>query len=103
MAQIVRIIVRVEPTKRHEFEQSLNLLLHNGIHSNCHLSSPEVQSDGTRLYYYFEEWEKTEELDIHQQCDYFQTLIGAMKVLGTIEDAKIINTTTSKTIEQAFS
>jgi quinol monooxygenase YgiN len=42
------------------------------------------------MFCYIEEWKSMPALEVHLQCERFKALFGAMKVLGEIDYAKII-------------
>jgi len=87
----LKIIVNVTPYKKLEFENALTELI-SKIKVNTNNFSNGVKKDLTddTLYYFEESWKSKKKMEEHFQSELFQTIIGAMRVLGEIISAKII-------------
>ena len=84
------INVQILDEKNKEFIQSVNELL-KSIYSSQNIKSGIYQDvvDNTR-YRYWEEWHSLEKMQNHLKSDNFRALLGGMKVLGKISEAKSI-------------
>ena len=87
----LKIIVNVSPYKKLEFENAVTELISKIKVGTNNLSNGIKKDLKDETIYYFEEiWKSKEKMEEHFQSEIFQTIIGAMKVLGEIISAKII-------------
>ena len=87
----LQISVEINPHKRLEFEQAACMMLEGKSISQRWLSYALYQQlEHHNLYYYTEEWQSRKALDSHMASDDFHALLGAMKVLGKILEARIV-------------
>jgi len=94
----LKIIVNVTPYKKLEFENAITELI-SKIKVNTNNLSNGIKKDLTddTIYYFEGIWKSKKKMEEHFQSEIFQTIIGAMRVLGEIISAKII---TSKNEEE---
>ena len=88
---ILKIQIDVPLLKQIEFEHAVSQMLSSPSQPNkmkCEISK-EMRRPNTFIY--TEEWEADELMQHHFNHEDFRTLIGAMKTLGTISDARIIS------------
>lgn len=87
----LKIIVDVLSYKQLEFESAITKLI-NSITPNENMLNKGITKDLNKdhVYCYEEEWNSKEKMEEHFQSEKFQTIIGAMKVLGEIIDANVI-------------
>jgi quinol monooxygenase YgiN len=89
---ILRIRVEVLPDKRKEFEQAAQWLIDSQPKEEGNiLKSISQDLCKPNTFYYLEEWDSRKNLKAHFQSDKFRALLGGMKVLGEITEAKIIS------------
>jgi len=94
---LLLISAEIKPHRRLEFEQAAGMILEGQDYpKECLTFALNQQLDQQNRYSYTEEWQSREALDSHLQCDDFRALLGAMKVLGEIRNARII---TSESVE----
>jgi hypothetical protein len=96
----LKIVTIIQADKMVEFEQAVEYILksdrigpdniHRGVYRDwrCH-----------NALLYLEEWKTNEELQKHISSDLFKSLLGAMKVLGDVTSAEIINSQSVKKLE----
>ena len=90
---ILKIQTTVFPEKMAEFEQAMNHLLHYDETKKLkYLKGFYQEWHNPNAFFYLEEWESENKLKHHMKSDTFKAFLGAMKVLGEIESAKIIHT-----------
>jgi quinol monooxygenase YgiN len=97
---LMKIMAIIEPDKMMEFKQAVDYILQRDKKNPQCVSRGlyhDRQSENTLLY--LEEWKSVTELKKHLCNDRFKSLLGAMKVLGKIEDAQIIDTKTEQKLE----
>ncbi len=87
----LKIKVVVHPYKKLEFENALTQFI-NQISVNKNIIHHGITKDLNNIdvYYYEEDWKSKENMDKHFSSENFQTIIGAMKVLGEITNATLI-------------
>lgn len=87
----LKIIVEVPSNKQLEFESAITKLI-NSITPIKAMTNKGITKDlnNCHLYCYEEEWSSRENIEKHFQTENFQTIVGAMKVLGKIMEANII-------------
>jgi len=94
----LKITVNVSHYKKLEFENALNELISKVKISSYNISNGIKKNLTDDTIYYFEEvWNSRHKMEEHFNSEIFQTIIGAMRVLGEIISAKII---TSKNEEE---
>ena len=87
----LQICAEIKPHKRREFEQAAGMMLQWQEQTDaCVRVGLSQQLDRQNIYNYAEEWQSRKALDQHMVSDDFRALLGAMKVLGEIRDARII-------------
>ena len=87
----LKIIVKVSQYKQLEFENAITELV-GRVKADANNLSNCIKKDMTdSCVYYFEEiWKSKKKMEEHFKSEIFQTIIGAMRVLGEIISAKII-------------
>jgi len=87
----LKIIVDVPSYKQLEFENAITLLI-DSITPNENIIKKGITKDLNKnhVYCFEEDWHSREKMEEHFKSEEFQTIIGAMKVLGEIIDANII-------------
>jgi len=94
---LLQILAEIKSDKRREFEQAVGMMLKwQQQTEGCLSVNLSQRLDKQNIYNYMEEWQDRKALDQHMVSDDFRALLGAMKVLGEIRDARII---TSEEIE----
>lgn len=88
---LLSIIVEIQPHKALEFQQATSdLVREDRTPPACLFRSMARDSRGENLFCYTEAWEDTEEMSRHFESSRFRSLLGAMKVLGEIREAIIV-------------
>ena len=97
----LKIIVDVHPYKQLEFENAITELI-NSITPDKNILNKGITRNlnNDHIYFYEEEWNSREKMEKHFQSEKFQTIIGAMKVLGEIIDANIVCTDKKEKFKQ---
>ena len=92
---ILQIKIDVSPRKKGEFEHAISQMLapQQSEHSKCTMSL-DIQEPN--MFIYTEEWEAENPMRDHFKDEDFRSLLGAMKALGTIKDAKVITSNSIK-------
>ena len=99
---VVKIRVEVLPDKRQEFEQAACWLIDSQSREEGNILKSIYQDLCTpNTYYYLEEWDSRKNLKAHFQSDNFRALLGGMKVLGEITEAKVISGAREEELEIA--
>jgi quinol monooxygenase YgiN len=94
---VIKVSAEILPQKRQEFLQVIEAMIVKAPDHGAGFSRRIYEELGRQnIFCYLEEWTSREALETHLKTDRFQALIGAMEVLGQIQDFKII---TSATIE----
>lgn len=89
---VVRILVEVLSHKRQEFEQAAQWLIESHPKEEGNILKSIYQDlYKPNSYYYLEEWDSREHFEAHFQSGNFRALLGGMKVLGEIIEAKLIS------------
>jgi len=84
------IVVRVEPLKRHEFLQSFGMLMAPERRDGACIKQNLFEDvDEPNRFLWIENWSSGEALEAYLSTDRFQTIKGAIEVLGTMEDMRI--------------
>jgi quinol monooxygenase YgiN len=88
----LKIQTNIYPEKIAEFEQAMKHLLHkDDPKKQNYIKGFYKDWNNPNAFFYLEEWESEAKLKSHMESDSFKAFIGAMKVLGEIENAKIIH------------
>jgi len=88
---LVKIRVKILPEKQIEFQQTAEWLVYSKPQKEGNLIKGLYQEVGKpEVFYYLEEWDTLKHFDAHYHSDDFQSLLGGMKTLGEIIEAKII-------------
>lgn len=83
----LEITVRVKPDKRQEFMQAFELLTRRESQPSGCLTQSLFQKVGEpNVFLWFECWSASELLEVYMQTDRFRTLLGAIRVLGALEE-----------------
>ncbi|KPK28940.1 MAG: hypothetical protein AMJ61_00060 [Desulfobacterales bacterium SG8_35_2] len=89
---VVKIRVAVHPDKRKEFEQAAQWLIDSQPKEEGNvLKSIHQDLCDRNAFYYLEEWNSRKSFKAHFRSDEFRALLGGMKVLGEITEAKILS------------
>jgi quinol monooxygenase YgiN len=79
--------VKVRPEKRKEFLQTFELLAQPEDRPGaCLRSTLFKEVGGSHAFLWLEQWTSSKALEAHLRADGFRTLLGAVKVLGELED-----------------
>jgi quinol monooxygenase YgiN len=91
---VLKIQVEILPHKQYEFEQAIQGILQTQPKKTDNTFG-KIYKDffNPNLFCYVEEWDSNEKLQFHLESDDFHALLGCMKVLGEIMEARIINIT----------
>ena len=90
---LLQICTEIKPHKRREFEHAASMMMQWQEQTDACVSAALSQRlDKENIYNYMEEWQNRTALDQHMVSDDFRALLGAMKVLGEIRDARIVTT-----------
>jgi len=87
----IEISVEVRPEKRDEFLQAVETLRPLGEEGK-HCESQEIYEDhGQRnRFLWVERWQDNDRLQARLDSDRFHALLGAVKVLGSVEDMQVV-------------
>ena len=87
----LEIFVRTARGKRHEFMQAFNFFSSKShFVKACKYKKLFEAVDEDGLFLWIELWTEKAALDEHMASDRFQTLKGAIDVLGELENLKIV-------------
>ena len=93
----LKISFEILPQKMKEFEQAVPWLVKNAVHREDDLKQQILSVSGKPAHFiYLGECETREILEAHLRSEPFRALWGGMKLLGRINEAKIV---TSNRIE----
>ena len=97
---VIKVSAEIVPQKRQEFLQVIEAMIVKAHEYGEEFSRTIYEEIGRQnIFCYLEEWTSREALEAHLKTDRFQALIGAMEVLGQIQDFKIISSTTIEGLE----
>ena len=87
----IEISVEVRPEKRDEFLQAVETLRPLGEEGK-HCESQEIYEDRAQRnrFLWVERWQDTDRLQARLDSDRFHALLGAVKVLGSVEDVQVV-------------
>lgn len=89
---LVKICVEILPDKRKEFEQAVQWLVKSHTEEKGGISKSIYREiEDSNRFYYLEEWDNLQNFEAHFQSDAFRALIGGMKTLGKIINAKKVS------------
>ena len=97
---ILKISTTIHVDKMVEFEQAVDYILQSDKNSRESIYRGmyrDWQNDNALMY--LEEWKTNDELQKHISSDLFKSLLGAMKVLGDVTSAEIINSQSVQQLE----
>jgi len=87
----LEIMLRLKPEKRHEFLQACELIMRSKRKDRvCINQSLFEKVTGSNHFLWLERWADSDLLHDHLMSERFRTLIGAIEVLGTLEDVKLV-------------
>ena len=87
----IEISVEVKPEKRDEFLQAVDTLRPLGEEGKQCESQEIFEDHGQRnRFLWVERWQDNEMLQARLRSDRFRALLGAVKVLGTVEDLQVV-------------
>lgn len=97
----LKIKVKIDSNKQVEFEQTLQRMFDESYFKSIDFKCELVQvlRDKTN-YFYTETWKSETKFNQHKNTDKFRALLGAMKVLGEIIDARIIYSNKEENLKQ---
>ena len=88
---ILKVCADIFPDKRQEFLQAIEAMLGRSQAHGEWISRTLYEQRGRHnAFCYLEEWTSREPMEAHFKTDRFQALVGAMELLGEIQDFKII-------------
>ena len=86
------ILVKLDPDKRQEFLHTFKLLTRPDKRSKECLGQNLFEDTGdSSRFMWFEYWEDPKTLEEHLKTDRFQSLLGAIDVLGTLEELRTVH------------
>ena len=90
----IEISVEVRPEKRDEFLQAVETLSPLGEEGKQCQSQEIYEDHGQRnRFLWVERWQDNEKLQARLDSDRFRALLGAVRVLGTVEDMQLVAAT----------
>jgi quinol monooxygenase YgiN len=82
-----QILVKVSPDKRQEFLHTFNLLTRADHRSRHCIGQCLFEDVGeTNCFLWSEVWNDSKTMETHLNTDRFRSLLGAIDVLGTLEE-----------------
>ena len=87
---ILQIKIDVTPSNQREFEHAVSHILTLMPHSEQIKWEISKEMCRPNMFTYSVEWETEEQMQQHFQHEDFRTLMGAMKALGSIKNARIV-------------
>ena len=86
----LEILVRVPQENRHEFIQTFKLLSRGGKRAEECMSQALFENlSESNCFIWIEHWNDTRTLESHMETGQFQSLMGAIEILGTLEEMRI--------------
>lgn len=82
--------IRIRPEKRSEFLQMREMLQRRPPPEGCHDQKIYEEVDGSNRFLWTERWSSREGLEEHMKTEDFRMLLGAVEVLGELEDQKTV-------------
>jgi quinol monooxygenase YgiN len=81
----LEILVKIQPEKRYEFLQTFELMTQsNSKAQDCIEQTLFEKSNESNSFLWIEEWKNDESLESYRQTEKFQSLLGAIDVLGSL-------------------
>ena len=97
---ILKISTTIHVDKMVEFEQAVDYILQSDKNSRESIYRGMYRDwQRNNALMYLEEWKTNDELQKHISSDLFKSLLGAMKVLGDVTSAEIINSQSVQQLE----
>ena len=91
---ILEIDCRIKPEKRREFRLNLGAVAQSrGFKRSAPVVYEDQNEPGHLLW--IEEWSTRQDLEAYLESNEFLALLGGLKVLGTVEDCRIVDLTRS--------
>lgn len=89
----LEILVQVEANKRQEFLQAFEMLSKlEGRQSACLIQTLYEDIGTPNRFLWVEKWSASEPLEDYVGTDRFKTLLGAVQILGSLEDMRLVET-----------
>ena len=82
--------IRIKPDKRMEFLQMREMLQGKERSPNCVDQKIYEEVDGSNSFLWTERWKSKSPLVKYMKSDDFRMLLGAVEVLGELEDMKTV-------------
>ena len=82
--------IRIKPDKRSEFLQMREMLQGKVRPDGCIEQKIYEEVDGSNRFLWSERWQEKDPLDEYMKTDDFRMLLGAVDVLGELEDMKTV-------------
>jgi quinol monooxygenase YgiN len=86
----IEILIRVDEAKRVEFQQLCTSLASAERAPGCMVRAAFADNDDPGRYLWLERWEDEQLLLRHLDSERHHTLLGAIRVLGALEDLRIV-------------
>jgi quinol monooxygenase YgiN len=87
----IEIVSRIDPDKRFEFLQAFDLLAHQeDREASCVLRALFEEVKDPNRFLWVEHWTSVEELEGYLQTQHFRSLVGAICVLGSMVEVRMI-------------
>jgi len=82
--------IRINPDKRTEFLQMREMLQRKSRPEGCVEQKIYEEVDGSNSFLWSERWREKSPLDEYMKSDDFRMLLGAVAVLGELEDQRTV-------------
>ena len=82
--------IRIKPEKRTEFLQMREMLQRRVRPEDCVDQKIYEEVDGSNNFLWSERWREKDPLDAYMKSEDFRMLLGAVEVLGELEDMKTV-------------
>jgi quinol monooxygenase YgiN len=82
--------IRINPDKRTEFLQMREMLQRKSRPKGCVEQKIYEEVDGSNRFLWSERWREKSPLDEYMKSDDFRMLLGAVAVLGQLEDQQTV-------------
>jgi quinol monooxygenase YgiN len=82
--------IRINPDKRTEFLQMREMLQRKSRPEGCVDQKIYEEIDGSNRFLWSERWSEKSPLDEYMKSDDFRMLLGAVAVLGELEDQRTV-------------
>ena len=89
----LEILIQVKTNKRQEFLQAFEMLSKLGTQQDACLNQSLFEDVVTpNRFLWVEKWSASEPLEDHVGTNRFKTMLGAVQVLGSLEDLRFVET-----------